>query len=116
MGVEGLESLLGLVAFALQDEEQSLVVVELAVVVQLVLREVFLELLHLLLLVLVVLSLSEVEETLPLLPLLRLLLLLYLSAQLRLGKYRYAFSCKAKGPYLSSTAYILKFNNIHSNK
>lgn len=76
MGVEGVECLLGLVAFALEDEEQFLVIVELTVVVQLVLSEVFLELLHLLPLVLVVLHLSEVEETLPLFPLLRLLLLL----------------------------------------
>jgi len=88
VGVERLQGLLGFVAFALQDEEESLVVVELAVVVGFVLGHVLLKLLQLLPLVLVVLDLSEVEEPRPLLPLLRLLLLLCISARVRLGKNR----------------------------
>ncbi len=59
---------------ALEDKEESLVIVELAVVVELVLGQVLLELFELLFLVLVVLDLSEVEEPGALLAFLGLLL------------------------------------------
>jgi hypothetical protein len=85
---EGLERVLGLVAVALQEEQESLFSEELAVVVELVLGDVVVELVQLLAFVLVVQDLSEEEEARALLAVLRLLLLLCVRDAVRDGKKR----------------------------
>lgn len=73
---------------ALEDKEESLVIVELPVVVELVLGEVFLELFEFFFLVFVMLDLSEVEEPGALLAFLGLLLFGCVSEGVRVGKKR----------------------------
>lgn len=63
MGAECLEGILGLVAMSLEEKEEALFVEELAVIFNLILRHIVMELVQLLAFIFVVHDLPEVKET-----------------------------------------------------
>lgn len=74
MAMEGLDGILGFVSVGLEEEQESLLIKVLSVVLDLVLGHVFMEFMDLLSFVVVVLDLSIVEEATSLLALFRFLL------------------------------------------
>ena len=88
MVVHRLQSILGLVSVALEEEQQTLLVEEFPIVLDLVLFDMFVELVEFLAFVVIVLNLAVVEEATAFLALFCLLLLLWVGSRALLGKKR----------------------------
>ena len=98
MGLEWLQCIFGFVPVPLKEEQKALLIKVLLIVVDFVFRYVFVEFIDFFALVLVMFNLPVIEETASFFPFLRFLLFLCMARIVLLGKKRYAFSWRARGP------------------